>query len=198
MNWETILAFGDSITFGARSYLGYPEICGDILAKKLNKKWHVINHSTNGHTTMDLIRSINPMLDNYKNAYPSLITVMIGTNDIKTHVTLDDFRVAYNQLIIKLKLLSIGKNVLLLKIPRFTNQVFYPYNYTMNEQVNTFNNCIEELAQENNLRCLDFKLNDDDFFDGVHLNSKGCHTVANQLSTFILKDKGLEGSSNLQ
>lgn len=198
MNWETLLAFGDSITYGARSYLGYPEICGDILGGKLDKKWHVINHATNGYTTMDLIRSINPMLDNYIKSYPSIITVMIGTNDIKTHVCINDFRIAYNQLIIKLKLLSVGENVLLLKIPRFTQKVFYPYNYSMNEQVSEFNTCIEQLAIENNLRCLDFNLADDDFFDGVHLNPKGCHTVAQQLSSFILKDKGIENSSDMQ
>jgi len=197
MNWETLLAFGDSITYGARSYIGYPEICGDILGVKLDKKWHVINHATNGFTTMDLIRSINPMLDNYKNSYPSIITVMIGTNDIKTHVSINDFRIAYNQLIIKLRLLSIGNNVLLLKIPRFTQKVFYPYNYSMNEQVNEFNSCIEQLAIENNLRSFDCNLADDDFFDGVHLNSKGCLTVAHQLSSYILKDKGIENSSNL-
>lgn len=191
------MAFGDSITYGARSYLGYPEICGDILGEKLGKKWHVINHATNGFTTMDLIRSVNPVLDNYKNAYPSIITVMIGTNDIKTHVCINDFRIAYNQLIIKLQLLSVGNNVILLKIPRFTQKVFYPYNYSMNEQVNEFNSCIEKLAFENNLRCLDFNLTDDDFFDGVHLNSKGCHLVAHQLSGFILKDKGIEDSSDL-
>jgi lysophospholipase L1-like esterase len=135
MNWETLLAFGDSITYGARSYLGYPEICGDILGRKLDKKWHVINHATNGYTTMDLIRSINPMLDVYKNSYPSIITVMIGTNDIKTHVSIEDFRIAYNQLIIKLRLVSIGNNILLLKIPRFTQKVFYPYNYTRKKKL---------------------------------------------------------------
>jgi lysophospholipase L1-like esterase len=197
MNWETLLAFGDSITFGARSYLSYPEISGDMLGKKLNKKWHVINHSTNGHTTMDLIRSINPQLENYKSAFPSLITVMIGTNDIKTNVPIDDFRIAYHQLIIKLKLLSVGENVLLLKIPRFSQQVFYPYNFAMNERVIEFNSCIEQLASENNLRCLGFELGDNDFFDGVHLNSQGCYEVARQLTGFILKDKGIEGPSNL-
>ena len=198
MNWETLLSFGDSITFGARSYLGYPEICGDILAKMLDKKWHVINHSTNGFTTIDLVRSINPMLANYKSSYPSLITVMIGTNDIKTNVSLNEFRVAYSQLIIKLKLLSIGNNILLIKIPRFTQKVFYPYNYAMNNQVNIFNICIEQIAKENNLRCFECDLADDDFYDGVHLNAKGSNTVANQLSTYILKDKGIEGTSNMQ
>lgn len=197
MNWETLLCFGDSITFGARSYLGYPEICGDILGKKLDKSWHVINHATNGFTTMDLTKSINPMLETYKNNYPSLITVMIGTNDIKTKVDINEFKIAYKQLIIKLKLLSINNNIILFKIPRFTQKVFYPYNYSMNEQVKEFNACIDEMAKENKLRCFEFDFADDDFFDGVHLSSKGCYTAANQLSELILKDKGFESTSNL-
>ena len=197
MNWETLLAFGDSITYGARSYLGYPEICGDLLEEKLEKKWHVINHSLNGNTTIDLVRSINPLLDNYKNSFPSLITVLIGTNDIKTHVHPDDFRIAYNQLIIKLKLVSVGNNIILIKIPRFTQKVFYPYNFSMNDQINQFNQCIEKLATLNGLRIFEFVFTDDDFFDGVHLNEQGSRNAAIQLSNLILKDKGIEGSSNL-
>jgi len=197
MNWETLLSFGDSITFGARSYLGYPEICGDILEKKLNKNWHVMNHANNGFTTMDLIRSINPMMENYKNCYPSIITAMIGTNDIKKNVSIDDFKIAYKQLIIKLRLLSIENNIILIKIPHFTQKVFYPYNYSMNEKVKEFNACIEILGTENKLQCYEFEFADDDFFDGVHLNAKGCHTAAIQLSNLILKDKGFESTSNL-
>ena len=196
MNWETLLAFGDSITFGARSYLGYPEICGDILGKKLDKKWHVITHAANGYTTMDLIRSINPQMEHYKQAYPSIITVMIGTNDIKNAVDINDFRIAYHQLIIKLRLVSVGNNILLLKIPRFTQKVFYPYTFSMNEEIRKFNACIDELARENSLKTCELKLSDNDFFDGVHFNSKGCQTTAMQLSDLILADKG-EGSSNL-
>ena len=197
MNWETLLAFGDSITFGARSYLGYPEICGNILSEKLDKQWHVINHATNGFTTMDLIRSINPLLQNYKNSYPNLITVMIGTNDVKTGVDLNDFKIAYKQLILKMQLLSVNNNVILLKIPRFTQKVFYPYNFSMNEKVVTMNSCIEELAAANGLRCFEFNLADDDFFDGVHLNSKGCETAGVQLANLILSDKGFESTSAL-
>lgn len=197
MNWETLLSFGDSITFGARSYLGYPEICGNILGKKLDKSWHVVNHSTNGFTTMDLIRSIDPMLHNYKNNHPSLITVMIGTNDIKIHVHIEDFKIAYDQLIIKLKLLSINNNVILFKIPRITQKVFYPYNFSMNDKIKEFNICIDSLAVEHKLRVVEFIFDDDDFFDGVHLNPKGCHTAANQLSDMILKDKGFESTADL-
>lgn len=197
MNWETLLAFGDSITFGARSYLAYPEICGNILEQKLDKNWHVINHSTNGFTTMDLLRSINSELTNYKQNYPSLITVMIGTNDIKSKISKEEFKIAYSQLIVKLRLLSVNNNIILLKIPRFTQQVFYPYNFDMNTQITEFNSCIEALGAAHKLRCFELNFEDSDFFDGVHLNSTGSYSAAVQLSELILKDKGFESTSAL-
>jgi lysophospholipase L1-like esterase len=197
MNWETLLSFGDSITAGARSYLGYPEICGDILGRHLDKHWHVINHAVNGYTTMDLVKSMNPLLENYKGSFPSLVTVMIGTNDIKNKVSTEEFMVAYRQLVIKLRLLAINDNVLLLKIPRFTQKVFYPYHFSMNEQVSEFNSCIESIAAAHQLRCLEFDFSDDDFFDGVHLNAKGSHAAGIQLARFILNDKGFEGTAAL-
>ncbi len=197
MNWETLLSFGDSITFGARSYLGYPDICGDILGKKLEKHWHVINHSANGFTTMDLIRSIDPMLGNLKNSYPSIITVMIGTNDVKENISLDNFTIAYKQLIVKLRLMSVNNNIILFKLPPFTQKVFYPYNFSMNDQIMEFNVRIGELAKENMLRTYEFEFDEDDFFDGVHLNEKGCRTAAIQLTELILQDKGIESTPNL-
>jgi lysophospholipase L1-like esterase len=197
MNWETLLSFGDSITFGARSYLGYPDICGDLLGKKLVKHWHVINHSANGYTTMDLSRSIDPMLDNYKKCHPSIITVMIGTNDVKENISLDNFTIAYRQLIVKLRLMSVNNNIILFKIPQFTHGVFYPYNFSMNDRIVEFNIRIGELAKDNRLRTYEFEFDESVFFDGVHLNEKGCHTAAMQLTGLILQDKGLESTSNL-
>lgn len=197
MNWETLLSFGDSITFGARSYLGYPEISGEILTDKLNKHWHIVNHATNGFTTIDLCRSINPQLNNYKSLFPSIITVMIGTNDIKMNVNLDEFRIAYKQLIVKLRLLAVNNNIIVLKIPKITTNVFYPYNFSMNKKIIEFNICIEDLCLESSLRCFEFNFSDDDYFDGVHLNPKGCRTAGNQLANLILKDKGIETSTDL-
>ena len=197
MNWETLLSLGDSITFGARSYLAYPEICGSLLEKSMRKNWHVINHATNGFTTMDLVRSLNPQLQNYKQSYPSLITVMIGTNDIKTKVNPADFEIAYRQLIVKMKLMSVNNNIVLLKIPRFTNDVFYPYHFEMNDAVKNFNELIYQMGAEAGLRVFEFDFADDDFYDGVHLNAKGSSTAGKQLCQFILKDKGIESSTAL-
>ncbi|MFT6981783.1 MAG: lysophospholipase L1-like esterase [Crocinitomicaceae bacterium] len=197
MNWETLLSFGDSITFGARSYFGYPEICGSTLEKKLSKSWNIINHSTNGFTTVDLIRSLNPCLQGYKSEHPSIITIMIGTNDIKNKTSLNVFIDAYKQIIVKARLMAVNDNIVLFKIPRFTKEVFYPYNFEMNSQVEAFNTAIEELAVQNGLRTIELELDDDDFFDGVHFSTKGSNSAAQQLANFILKDKGFESSSNL-
>lgn len=197
MNWETLLCLGDSITFGDRSYFGYPEIAGSILEEKLSKNWNIINHSTNGFTTIDLIRSLNPLTTLYKEEFPSLITIMIGTNDIKNKTSLEDFKIAYSQIILKAKLMSVNNNIILFKIPQFTQKVFYPYHFEMNDTVKLFNKIIEELASANNLRTLQLELNDDDFFDGVHFSPTGSETAAKQLANFILKDKGFESTSDM-
>lgn len=137
------------------------------------------------------------MMQNYKSANPSIITVMIGTNDIKLNISLNEFKIAYKQLIVKLKLLSINNNIVLLKIPLFKQKVSYPYNFAMNSQIDLFNTCIEKLAFENNLACFSFSFEDEDHFDGVHLNSIGCATAALQLGNLILKDKGVESTTTL-
>ncbi len=197
MNWETLLCLGDSITFGARSYLGYPEICGSVLEKKLEKKWNVINHATNGFTTIDLVRSLNPELISYKQVFPSLISIMIGTNDIKNKTAISDFEIAYRQLLVKATLFSVNNNIVCLKIPRFTNKVFYPYHYDMNTKVKEFNLLIEKLAAEHGCRHFELNLSDDDFYDGVHFSSKGSTTAGHQLASYILKDKGFENFTDL-
>jgi lysophospholipase L1-like esterase len=195
MNWETLLCLGDSITFGARSYFGYPEIAGNVLEKELNKSWNIINHSTNGFTTIDLVRSLNTVSMLYKQEYPSIISIMIGTNDIKNRTSVVDFTIAYRQIIVKAKLMAVNQNIVLFKIPRFTKQVFYPYRYDMNAEVDRFNEIIEVLSAENGLRTLSLKLEEDDFFDGVHFSAKGSQSAGQQLAQFILKDKGFENTS---
>jgi lysophospholipase L1-like esterase len=197
MNWETLLCLGDSITFGARSYLGYPEMCGHILEERLDKQWNVVNHATNGFTTIDLVRSLNTHQVTYKQIFPSLITILIGTNDIKNSTSATDFTIAYRQLLVKAGLFAVNNNVVLIKIPHFTNKVFYPYHFDMNRTVSVFNDIIEDLAQEAGLRTFTLQLDDDDFFDGVHFNAKGSQNAAMQLAGFILKDKGIEDITSL-
>src|SRR6185369_15883500 len=105
MNWETYIAFGDSITIGARTYLGYPEHVGKLLEQTTKKKWNVINHAESGYTAADLLRSIDRNLQNLKGDTSSISTLLIGTNDVKLGTDVNDFEIAYSLLLLKIKLI---------------------------------------------------------------------------------------------
>ncbi len=191
MNWETLMCLGDSITIGARSYCGYPEYAGNLLEKELGNHWNVINHSVSGYTAMDLNRYIAVNFRNLSYFNPSIVTVLVGTNDIKGNTSAENYEIAYNQILIKAKLLAMKKNVLIIKIPYFPPKIMYPYNYSMNEKIGEYNELLELMAARHNLRITEFILSDEDFFDGVHLNEQGSKNVGAQLSKFILADKGI-------
>ena len=191
MNWETLICFGDSITAGARSYLGYPEYAGDALKKNLNKEWNIINYSANGLTTIGLVRSVNEKFSSLKSFDPSMISVLIGTNDLKENITEEEFRIAYSQLVVKLKLICKNNHIVLIKIPNLPAGVMYPYHFNMNEKIILFNNVIGQIASEQDLKVFEFDIPNDHFFDGVHLNESGSKLCGSQLAKFILLDKGI-------
>ena len=191
MNWETLLCIGDSITIGARSYLGYPEYAGFELENKLSKHWNVINKSTSGMTTIDICRAMDNDFQSLKALAPSIITILSGTNDAKTNVNVDDFYIAYSGLITKSRLLS--SHILLIRIPMFTKGIMYPYTIEMNDTIKAYNECIEKLARKNSVRVLDIEWQDEWLFDGVHLNAAGSKAVGLALAEYILRDKGIEG-----
>lgn len=192
MNWETYIALGDSITIGARTYLGYPELVGKKLSESLHKEWNVINHSVSGFKAIDLARYIDLHYSSLIQHKASVTSVLIGTNDIKEKTSLEDFKVALNQIIIKAKLLTTNKNVILFLIPEFHKGIMYPYNIEMNETIASFNMAIQTLAQKHNIRLLTLDHSEIDFFDGVHLNDTGIDNFSSQITKFILKDKGID------
>ncbi len=191
MNWETYIALGDSITFGARTYLSYPEKIGQRLKQELNKDWNVINISQNGFRVIDLIRLLDKNYASLGASQAGVTSILIGTNDVKSGTPESDFRLAYDLLVLKAKLFTQNKNVILLQIPEFPKGIMYPYNYEMNETVRRFNTIIKELAAAHRLRTFAFSLEETDFTDGVHLSDQGVENCSVQLGKFILKDKGI-------
>lgn len=191
MNWETYMAFGDSITIGARTYLGYPELVGNQLSTKLNKQWNVINHAVSGYKAIDLSRYIDSHFSHLKEHKASIASILIGTNDIKEKTSASDYKIALNQIILKTKLLTTNKNVIIFAIPEFHKGIMYPYSFDMNDAIADFNIIIKELAQQHAIRVLELNHTEKDFSDGVHLNNSGIAHFANQITKYILKDKGL-------
>lgn len=192
MNWETYIAFGDSITIGARTYLGYPELVGNKLSDTLEKQWNVINHSNVGFKAIDLARYIDKHFYSLKEHKASITSILIGTNDIKEKINVEDFKIALSQIIVKSKLLTTNKNVIIFSIPEFHKGIMYPYSIEMNETILVFNKIISQLAKEHDIRMLEINHTIEDFIDGVHLNRDGIENFSNQISKYILKDKGIE------
>ena len=186
MNWETLLCVGDSITIGSRSYLGYPEYCGGFLSDETKKNWNVLNHAVAGYTTIDLVRSVDRSYNHLKSAKPDIATILIGTNDLKSSTSLKLFKLTYDQLVVKMRLLVGNKNLVLVAIPRLMNDVMLPYNIGMNAMVDQYNSIIREIAQEHGLKYLELKFDATYFYDGVHLNEQGSEQIGLQLSDFIL------------
>lgn len=191
MNWETLICFGDSITAGARSYLGYPEYAGHVLSAHLKKEWNIINYSANGLTTIGLVRSVNEKFHSLNSFNASMVSVLIGTNDLKENITAEEFEIAYSQLLVKLKLICKSNHILLIKIPQLPAGVMYPYHFNMNEKISLFNGVIETIAKKHHLKVFEFNISGDHFFDGVHLNEAGSKVCGTQLANFILRDKGI-------
>ncbi len=191
MNWETLLCLGDSITIGARSYLGYPDYAADFLKQKTNKQWLAVNYAVSGYTTVQLARHIVTNYDSLLELKPLLTTILIGTNDVKIGTNLELYKIALNQTILLAKLLTLNKNVMLFKIPQLGKGVMYPYTIDMNQSVDTFNIAIEELAHEHNCQLITLPIEDADYYDGVHLTEEGSKKVAQYLADLIGKARGL-------
>jgi lysophospholipase L1-like esterase len=191
MNWETYIAYGDSITIGARTYLGYPELVADSLSKHLSKQWNVINHAVSGFKAIDLCRYIDKYYSILKEQHSCVSTILIGTNDIKENTRPEYFKIALSQVIIKTKLLTTNKNVIIFSIPEFHAGIMYPYSIEMNGLVKEFNAIIKAQAIQHKIRFLELKHTASDFLDGVHLNNKGIETFSDQITAYMLKDKGV-------
>ncbi|MFT7613488.1 MAG: lysophospholipase L1-like esterase [Parvicellaceae bacterium] len=191
MNWETYIALGDSITIGARTYLGYPEFTGTILEGRLSKEWNVVNCAESGFTAIELARYIDNNYSSLTKHRSSITTILIGTNDLKSGTSQQNFEIALTQIIIKSKILTQNSNVVLLMIPELQEGIMYPYNIEMNSKVAELNQSIEKLAKKHNVKTLSLKVEKEDFFDGVHLSDTGVENIGRQVSNYILSERGI-------
>lgn len=187
MKWETILCLGDSITIGSRSYLGYPEYCGAYLTEKTNQQWNVVNHAEARFTTIDLARWIDAHWSNLVQVNPEIISIMIGTNDIKSSTPGEEFRIAYEQVIIKSYLLIKNQNIILNEIPHLQDGVMLPYHLKMNDQIDSYNKIIQDIAEKEGLMIHRLNASANHFYDGVHLNDHGSKAWGEQLGEKIIQ-----------
>lgn len=190
MNWESMLCMGDSITRGARSYLGYPEIAADLLGRKTRVSWATWNFAWNGYRAIDLLRAVDEHRASIAQFQPSLCTIMVGTNDAKEGVPVADYALVMAQLVTKARLLTQNRHVMLLGVPRLARGMSLPYNAAMNAPIDAYNTALRTLAEEARCAFLELRCEEGDLVDGVHLSNAGTRSFATQLRDRILQDRG--------
>lgn len=193
MNWENLLCMGDSITHGARTYLGYPELAAGLLRRATCTQWSSWNFAWNGFRAIELLRAIDERGADLVRFNASLCTVMIGTNDAKTSTTPERYTLVMDQIILKAKLVTQNRNVLVLGVPALAPGMSLPYNASMNASIAAYNEILARLAAEQKCQFLALQVADGDLVDGVHLSDKGVANFAEQLCDRLLRDRGSRG-----
>ena len=197
MNWQTLLSLGDSITIGSRSYLGYPEACCAFLRKELDQHWNAVNFATAGYRAIDLARSMDMSQAHLQASRPGVVSLLIGTNDAKNGTSDEAFSAAYEQVLIKSRLIAGHANIIAIHVPLLLPGMLYPYLPRMNDLIDGYNRIISRMVAEHGVRTFALDLGPEHFFDGVHLNDHGAQEAGRQLGGFILNDKRIAAVTDL-
>jgi lysophospholipase L1-like esterase len=166
---------GDSIT----EWSGYPT----ILQTMLGDSYEVGNFGVAG-------AAVSPSLHNSyvshsefnesKNFAPSIVIIMLGTNDV--HTSQSDFTYNYRKLVLEYKSLPSYPRILLVEPPPIYDNEFKLNNIYLDSYVIP---SIERIAYELGLPMVDVNgalANHPEFFeDGVHPNAKGALAIASEI-----------------
>lgn len=148
------VALGDSLTAGVGA-LSYQNTYPYLLAKQFSTNQHVYlyNFGQPGGQVGDLL---DYQLVKTISLKPSLITILIGINDLQNYMPISRFQTNYQTLITQLKSDTTAQ-IVLINLPYLGSEksVFPPWNWLLDFQTHRYNQVINQLCQENNLTCLD-------------------------------------------
>lgn len=160
INYEKIIytSLGDSLTSGV-GVDKYEESYPYLLAKYLSNDSKTVinkNFSYPGARTEDLIKNL---LEPTIAEQPDIITLLIGTNDIHGFVNTDDFTKNYDYILKELTTRTRAK-IYLISIPNIGSKslILPPLNYYFDYKILKYNNIIQTLAGNYNLKYIDLAM----------------------------------------
>lgn len=189
MIYDKVLCIGDSMTFGARSYFGYPEYLAKYLREKTRKYWICVNAGVNRERAVDVLRRCDRVLREFEDIMA--VTIFVGTNDCKINsfTSPDLYEEALRQMIAKIH--ASGKISFVMKIPDIVYSGCFPYCLGSREQVKKLNKRVEKVAKEEGCYLIDITGLDEDCYciDKLHFSEVGCIKVAEIVGNAILHRK---------
>ncbi len=185
MDYQKIVCWGDSQTFGARSYGCYPLYLCKYLNEGTRYTWRAINFSTNGHTARDLWFRLSPELATLQDVYQACI--LIGTNDVGRQSPLDLFEEYYRQILTSLQLSGIHV-AFCGEIPPIWPDGHAFFAAETATRRDEYNKRVLKVIEDSAIgRLVQFPtLTADCYTDPVHLNEKGNEIVARSFADAIV------------
>lgn len=120
---------------------------------------------------------------------PSIVVIMLGTNDAHTYQSASDFASDYENLVSEYQALEDGLQIILVKPPPIFDNNLELSSAKLDENVIP---AIEQVAEEMSLPIVDVNsalANHPEYFeDGVHPNSEGAMTIAMEIGEAIIED----------
>ena len=199
MNYEKILIFGDSITWGA------DDIDGLGWANRFRKKLEsegadtaVYNLGIRGDTTSGLLKRFEVEAEARKSTNICIVFA-IGINDSRFINNLETPETPLEQFKLNIKELTelaekFTKNIIFVGLTNVTpDEINLPrvgksYIYT-NNNIRNYDQAIENLAKQKGYKFISLQnlLNPEDFYeDGLHPNSKGHTKMCDLISKYII------------
>lgn len=191
MIFGTICCLGDSLTFGARSILGYPEWLSTILnGLDGETEWSTLNRGISKETTRQILAR-TPAATRELAGLPgaSWMVVLAGTNDSKpgSQVTVDEWEMLYRQILAWPRRYKIP--ILLCTFPPINPAEMPVFTDRSQAWLSTASERVVSIADELNdrgpspVRCVELRDMSPGFLkDGVHLTPKGYHWLAHRIA----------------
>jgi lysophospholipase L1-like esterase len=177
LNYQKLVCWGDSQTFGARTYGCYPLYLVRSLNETTRYTWTASNLSRNGDTARDLWFRVTEEAGRLEDTYHACI--LIGTNDVANGTPLDLFTEYYGQIVSTLEINHI-RNIYCGEIPQIhpDGHAFFPHSIV--DDIGLYNNSIEAIVRSSS-RASIVRFGEMDlsmFVDPVHLSEKGNAVLA--------------------
>ncbi len=184
MNYQKIACWGDSQTFGARTYGCYPLYLVRSLNEDSRYAWHVTSFCENGYTARDLWFRLGHDLMRIHDTYQACI--LIGANDVGNATPVELFAEYYGQLltaltIAKFRVVHCGE------IPRICPDGHAYFSRQSEQRRSDYNLAIEAVVARSRIaRLVRFPgLTASDFVDPVHFSESGNLAIAETFAASI-------------
>jgi len=186
--WNWVGCLGDSITFGARSSLGYPEYLSRTLREETGMLWPCVNLGVNSETTLQIMRRADRQLREFPDV--EIWCLCAGMNDCRELTPLRIWEETYRQLLERF--VTLRKKVFVATMPPIVpGRGHLPYRKESREHWVWMNGTIMNLADTRRtpvVRLDGMVEHEITMADSVHPTDAGSQWIADQFAKKILEE----------